>query len=859
MANPTPQEEFLLQYCNYPVQQGGYDGFGFFWDEFTKTTPDYWTRVIQLDDWLEHSYFSYNSNGFVAIQYFETGRLSNETNNEIWVAEGILRGDITTIDETHFKVEVNNINYIRNVYKEYITTNPSQVTYTDSFSILRRNNAPYYSGYSRAYSPTTSWEYTAPSRESALQELVTVFHNIEIYVDGEKWTDARAITYTWQSVASVNGKLGTVSFTRLKDELITGDTIGGLTVSDFVGFSEATNLQYLRANIGDGEEKPVIYAGNVDYISLERIDGDLYSINVYISGGSTPIYSRTWSRSGGQNAYLAFIIDNDNEVAKMAIVFANVGGGFTYNIASMSETEMHNLYFFFLAHTNYPEDTNEPEEDGEADNPWTDTQITGLTEPSCSAIDTGFTSMYEIVDGELQKLSKFLWSSSFVDNVKKFFNDPREIIVGISIMPVAPNVGSAKAITAGGITTDATGKPLTSQYRIIDLGSIDIVKSKRKRFLNYPPYTKISVHLPYCGEHSLDVNQIMGHTLSLKYIFDFLTGSCVAELSKDGNPCYFFGGNCAVQIPTSSDDYSRIYSSILSAGATIGSALTTIATGGFTAPMTLGLGANLLGNGINMTPDVNYSSGNGSINGLLASQTAYLIVETPKEKVADKQDSYFGRTSLITMNLGDCSGYTKCLRVHLDNILCLETERASIEADLLNGVRIETGSETPTYTGNKQALIFLKCVSDRDVIGKTWLNRDGENDIMTVEGKLLYDKDILSPTFLVSSDVIEYNYCYIPMFKRFYYITAIVARTGNQKELTLACDELQSWKEGILANEAVLERQENEYNTYVSDSETWTQQNKTVDIIPFRDDVGKQIEFKREDNKYIITIAGSDT
>lgn len=693
----------------------------------------------------------------------------------------------------------------------------------------------------------------------AILYIYNYFCNIILYVDGEKWADPTPPTYQWQSVPSISGKNGISSFTCLKDELITGETISGLAVSDFVGFSESTNLQYLRANIGDGEEKPVIYAGNVDYIALERVDGDLYNINFYIAGGSTPFYTRTWSRTGAQNAYLAFIIDYDNEVAKMAIVFENAGESYTYNIASMTETEMHTLHLFLLSHTSQTEDTNEPEEDGEADNPWTDTQITGLTEPSCSAIDTGFTSMYEIVDGELQKLSKFLWSSSFVDNVKKFFNDPREIIVGISIMPVAPNVGNAKAITAGGILTNATGKPLTSQYKIIPLGSIDIVKSKRKRFLNYPPYTKISVHLPYCGEHSLDVNQIMGHTLSLRYIFDFLTGSCVAELSKDGKPCYFFGGNCAVQIPTSSDDYSRIYSSILSAGATIGSALTTIATGGFTAPMTLGLGANLLGNGMNMTPDVNYSSGNGSINGLLASQTAYLIVETPNERVADKQDSYFGRTSLITMSLSDCSGYTKCLRVHLDNILCLETERASIEADLLNGVRIETGSETPTYTGDKQALIFLKCVSDRDVIGKTWLNRDGENDIMTVEGKLLYDKDILNPTFLVSSDVIEYNYCYIPMFKRFYYITAIVARTGNQKELTLACDELQSWKEGILANEAVLERQENEYNTYVSDSETWTQQNKTVDIIPFRDDVGKQIEFKREDNKYIITIAGSDT
>lgn len=669
------------------------------------------------------------------------------------------------------------------------------------------------------------------------------------------------VDYTWQSVPSISGKNGILSFTCLKDELITGDTLSGLTDADFTIFASETMLQNLVQNIPDGEEVPLIYGGQVDYLAIERLDTNLYDIKIYVGGGSTPVYSRTWTWSAGLNAYLAFIIDNENQVAKMAIARQVVGGTYVYDIGNMTDTEMAGVWLYLYSHSdNTPDDVNEPEEDEGANDPWHDTAISGLTLPTTSAIETGFTSMYEMPLGNLQDLSTFLWSDSFLNNVKKFFNDPREIIVALSIMPIAPDTGTAKNIIAGGVETTAIGRPLTSQYKLVTLGSIYIKKSKKRRFLNYPPFTKITAHLPYCGEHSLDVNDIMGKTLTLKYLFDFLSGSCVAEIDVDGKPRYFYGGNCGVQIPTSSEDYSRIYSSILSAGATVGSTLSTIATKGLTAPLAISMATNLASNGMNMTPDVQYSSGSGCINGMLSSQTAFIMVETPKEKIADEQDKFIGRTSIITKVLSDCNGYTKCLSVHLDNIACLETERNEIENLLLNGVRIETGSVTPTYSGNKQAIIFLKCISDKDIIGKSWLENTLEQptNILTLEGKLLYDKDILNPTVLISGDILAYNYCYIPLLNRFYYITGITARTGAQEEINLKCDVLQSWKSGILANQAIIERQENEYNTYLQDSMLWTQNNKDVAFIPFQDDVGKQVEFKRENNTYILTIAGSD-
>ena len=667
-------------------------------------------------------------------------------------------------------------------------------------------------------------------------------------------------TYQWQSVPSISGKNGILSLTTLKNELITGDTVSGLTDSDFNNFASETMLQNLVQDIPYGEEVPLIYGGQVDYLAIERLDTHLYDIKIYIGGSSTPVYSRTWTWSAGLNAYLAFIKDDENYVAKMAIARQVVGGTYVYDIGSMTDTEMEGVWLYLFSNDNTPDDVNEPEDDGGANDPWHDTAISGLTLPTTSAIETGFTSMYEMPLGNLQDLSTFLWSDSFLNNVKKFFNDPREIIVALSIMPIAPDTGTAKNIIAGGVETTAIGRPLTSQYKLVTLGSIYIKKSKKRRFLNYPPFTKITAHLPYCGEHSLDVNDIMGKTLTLKYLFDFLSGSCVAEIDVDDKPRYFYGGNCGVQIPTSSEDYSRIYSSILSAGATVGSTLSTIATKGLTAPLAISMATNLASNGMNMTPDVQYSSGSGCINGMLSSQTAFIMVETPKEKIADEQDKFIGRTSIITRVLENCTGYTKCLSVHLDNIACLETERNEIETLLLNGVRIETGSETPTYSGNKQAIIFLKCISDKDIIGKSWLANTLEqpSNILTLEGKLLYDKDILNPTVLISGDILAYNYCYIPLLNRFYYITGITARTGAQEEINLKCDVLQSWKSGILANQAIIERQENEYNTYLQDSMLWTQNNKDVAFIPFQDDVGKQVEFKRENNTYILTIAGSD-
>lgn len=701
-------------------------------------------------------------------------------------------------------------------------------------------------------------------------------YNVENNLGGNPTTEHRffelleIITYNWQSVPSISGKNGILPLTMLKSELITGDTQQNLTASDFTRITGESRIEQIIANntIPIGAEIPLFYSGLVDYLALYRYDASTYYLRLHMAGGSAiPYMNCMYNATSSYRHYLAFIIDDENQVAKYVNVIEDND---TYTFDAMPWTDEQMAQWWLFIHSSYNEENddtdeeiNEPDNDEPYSDDWHDIPITGLTVPTKSAVDTGFTSMYEVTDIELKSLANELWTDSIISNLGKFFNDPREIIVGLSIMPVKPDAETTPStIKAGNITTNTQGYRLNSQYVIYPSAGnewkIHISEGKRRKFLCYPPYTSISINLPFCGSHSLDVNQIMGKELSLRYIFDFLTGACVAEISVDGEPKYFFGGSCGVQIPTSSQDFSRAYSGILSAGSSLGSTLATKATGGMIAPMAIGIASNALANFMNMTPQVSYSSGSGSVNGMLGVQTAYLVIEYPIEKIAKNQNHFVGRASMITSKLEDCSGFIKCLSVHLDNIACLETERNEIENLLLNGVRIETGSETPTYTGNKQAIIFLKCISDKDVIGKTWLQNTLEqpNNILTLEGKLLYDKDILNPTVLISGDILAYNYCYIPLLNRFYYITGITARTGAQEEINLKCDVLQSWKSGILDNTAILERSENLYSSKLNDSMTWTQQNKKVVVNPFVDSQGHECKFDRANNCYILTIAG---
>lgn len=684
-------------------------------------------------------------------------------------------------------------------------------------------------------------------------------------------TQSEQALYSWTCINSVNGKAGLRNFSIVKDEYLQDS----MSIVDADGHTiDAFVQSYAFDNLLAGVETDWFWAGELDRatITLVRTGNDFtYTLKFYMAYSTLPFtylnYKPTYLPSIG------FMIDAENEVVKPFIMEYNPATGIYYveTFDSVSGENMHKFYLFFRGHIDDENPEDDPEntdtEDDGDDTPWNDTPIQGLTIPTASAVETGFTTMYEVSASELKALSSFLWSDSFMDNVSKFFSDPKDIIVGLSISPVKPNTESSPSIIkAGRISTGVSGNKLTSQYKLTDpLGSIYIKKAIKQRFLNYPPYMRVTAHLPFVGEHSLDVNDIMGKTISLKYIFDFLTGSCIAEISVDGKPRYFFGGASGVQIPTSEENFSRQYSSILSAGATIGGALSTMATGGLTAPMAIGAASGTLQNLMSMSPQVEYTSGGGAVNGLLSSQAAYITLEIPEPKRSFEQVKFLGRPCLQGFKLKNLHGFTKCMDVHLKDIKCTDDEKTKIYSALTAGVLIETGSETPTLTPTGQhntCMQFMQNTSEKNVIGKTWNTEADPNTgalaPLVMEGSLIYEQSISSPKFAVKGDIRGYNYCYIPIFNRFYYVKDIQINGADIVTVPMEVDVLQSFKDEILESDALIDRQQYEYNTYYNDSNIWCKQYKTIATYPFVTSDGNALVFDRNNNTYILTIAGGD-
>ena len=91
-----------------------------------------------------------------------------------------------------------------------------------------------------------------------------------------------------------------------------------------------------------------------------------------------------------------------------------------------------------------------------------------------------------------------------------------------------------------------------------------------------------------------------------------------------------------------------------------------------------------------------------------------------------------------------------------------------------------------------------------------------------ITGCVLKDRtSILKPTIRIrtSESIYTYNYMYIAEFERYYFIDDIVSVNNGVWEVSGHVDVLETYKNSILSNDAVIKRQGAQYNTYLNDSE----------------------------------------
>ena len=309
--------------------------------------------------------------------------------------------------------------------------------------------------------------------------------------------------------------------------------------------------------------------------------------------------------------------------------------------------------------------------------------------PDIDAITTGLLTVFKPSLSQVNALGDYLWSSAFdVNQLKKLFGDPMQAIIGLSIVPVNPPAAGSKSVKIGDVDTGISMPYISRQFVEKDLGSISI-DPYIGSFMDYSPYTKISIYLPYIGFRELAPEDVMGCTLSIKYIIDVITGGCNAVINVSGKGAiYQFNGSCIANVPLSAINYSGAIQNAVSA---IGSGITTvagIASGNIPVGVmgVAGLASSAANTAVNSKPSIQRAGSMGGAAGLASVQFPYCIIERPRISAPDNYNGFIGNTLNVTMTLNDCHGLTYVDQIHLDNVICTEDERNELYRLLKEGV-----------------------------------------------------------------------------------------------------------------------------------------------------------------------------
>lgn len=363
--------------------------------------------------------------------------------------------------------------------------------------------------------------------------------------------------------------------------------------------------------------------------------------------------------------------------------------------------------------------------------------------PTLSASDTGFTRIYIPTLSQVKDLARYLWTDDTVietiwNKIKQFFENPMEAIIGFNLVPVPVPSSGTKSFALMYIDTGVDMDTAANQFVDADCGTLPI-QLYYGSALDYSPYTKISCYLPYIGMVQLNTDEVVGRTLQVKYRIDIVSGSCVAKIFVDGNCIYQYSGHCAITIPIAASDFSSYVSAAISVAKLAVGAASGGAAGAAAAALNADVGqqtgsmfsvqsggsdagqiqlfsqggdsgpgtqtepeikntqasfsgitpqnvANTVGEIMTAKPHVQHSGSFSGNSGYLGVRRPFVIIERPNLCLPENYQGFNGFPAMITMPLGECSGYTKVQQMVLSGCTATNPEQAEIMSLLKGGV-----------------------------------------------------------------------------------------------------------------------------------------------------------------------------
>lgn len=419
-------------------------------------------------------------------------------------------------------------------------------------------------------------------------------------------------------------------------------------------------------------------------------------------------------RSGYACPYYCLYVEDYDEASMGYGVNGSCEVMNAYGIINANKNQYNNIYRYFMYQIfngQMPEPTEDPyppndiseSEGGDGDFDDTSDVIDMPTTPSLTVTSSRFVTIYTPNAQQIEDLAGRLIDPTVFQALANAVEDISSCVIGLHIVPiVVPYTVPDRQVCCNfmglSIGLGVYLNKATAQFLDVDCGSLD-VEEYWGNCLDYAPYTQISLFLPFCGFYDLDVDEVMGKTIQVKYRVDIASGSCMASIIVNGSVMYQYSGNCSQQIPVSSVDFNSFLANAFNvavATATSGAAVAAagsavLSAGDSTSPTSThqmdsaeaqkmamahydtvkmraegriaGAAVNAV---MNSKPHYNHGGSLSGSTGFLGCKKPYLIIKRPNPMIPSMYGKFHGYPCNTTANLNDLVGYTEVADIRLN-------------------------------------------------------------------------------------------------------------------------------------------------------------------------------------------------
>lgn len=450
------------------------------------------------------------------------------------------------------------------------------------------------------------------------------------------------------------------------------------------------NTTYISEGLSPFVEFTNNFNGGFGFASAFNFGLTDYGYGVLCATTEDILYTLTSGRARGNTTAGNFIMWKDtNSIIKYFV--DNVGFGVTINDLS-SALDPDNPDPGLKPDDGQPEN---PEDDDPGDG---DNESDPIEYPDPTITPVAGRKFYALTSAQISELTSFLFNETFLNNVKRLWSEPGEYIIDLSYYPVdltqtGIDFSAAENISIGGVGSEISAPEILGGKPFIYMGDYT-PKTYYNSYLDYAPYTRMEIYLPYIGMRPLDVNQIMGHSLHVGYYIDYATQQVMAAIGLDGTPEKPLGtpinqytGNLAVHVPLSGESAQQLLIGTINHGiGAVGNAASIAGGIASSNPEQVvkgatGLASNLIPEQVNRREYGNITA----MTGIYSPQQVFLLIDRPIAAEPTGFKDKLGYSASYGGLVSEFSGYLQCNQAQITQTGTMTKEECEEIISLLKG------------------------------------------------------------------------------------------------------------------------------------------------------------------------------